>query len=184
LELALIYHQRKNDYIKAVYHYERYLEKRPAAEKRPLILDWVRQAKISLAGEIGRTSGDISEELVRLKRENNLLKQQLEAFEGKTAPAPTVANVKTIVTEPPVVTQKTIAAVEPKPEPTKPVEPVNKKIPKTYTVRSGDTLSQIARTVYGESSQWRKIYEANRDKMESENDLRAGQVINIPNLGN
>ncbi|MGE4489375.1 MAG: tetratricopeptide repeat protein, partial [Kiritimatiellales bacterium] len=40
LELALIYHQRKNDYIKAIYHYQRYLEKRPATEKRQLILDW------------------------------------------------------------------------------------------------------------------------------------------------
>ncbi|MGE4488538.1 MAG: LysM peptidoglycan-binding domain-containing protein, partial [Kiritimatiellales bacterium] len=144
------------------------------------ILDWIRQAKISLAGEVGRSVGDISEELVRLKRENNLLRQQLEAFQGKAAPAPTVTNVKTILTEPPVVTQKTAAVAQPAPEPAKPIEKPTPAAPKTYTVRAGDTLSSIARSVYSDTGKWKQIYEANKGTMQSENDLKAGQVLVIP----
>ncbi|MDK2856898.1 MAG: hypothetical protein PWQ29_65 [Verrucomicrobiota bacterium] len=187
LELALIYHQYKDDYVSAIYHYKRYLKKRPDTEKRPLIIDWIRQAKISLAGEIGRSSGDISDELIRLKRENNLLRQQLEAFQGKTAPAPAVANVKTILTEPPPVKAAPAAATpaaEPKKvtTPAKPVEPSAPAVPRTYKVVPGDTLFRIARNVYGDGSQWKKIYEANRDTMQNENDLKAGQIITIPVL--
>ena len=59
LELAMIYHQQKKNYVRAVYHYERYLEKRPLTEKRALIQEWIKQAKVSLAGEVGGTGGDV-----------------------------------------------------------------------------------------------------------------------------
>ena len=188
LELALIYHQQKKNYIRAIFYYERYLDKRPATEKRPLILDWIRQAKITLASEIGHTAGDISGELVRLTRENNSLRNQLKAFEGQTAPAPVVTNVKTITDEPatqaPAVTPPPVA-VAPAPEiPSAPPVPVVEKKPvvpaRLYKVVAGDTLMRISRTVYGDSSKWRKIYDANRDKMKTETDLKIGQTIIIP----
>jgi len=178
LELALIYHQQKKNYARAVCHYENYLEKRPLTEKRPLIQEWIKQAKVSLAGEVGGAGGDVSEELVRLTRENNLLRQQLAAFQGKTAAAPPVATVKTIVTEPPpprpapAVTQAVVQA-QPAPAP---------KAPRTYQVRPGDTMMRIAGSVYGDTSQWRKIYEANRDQMKHETDIKVGQTLVIPNL--
>ncbi len=52
----------------------------------------------------------------------------------------------------------------------------------SYTVRSGDSLTRIARTVYGpeHGSHWRDIYEANRDQMDSETDLHPGQILRIP----
>ncbi len=39
LELALIYHQQKKNYVRAIYHYEQYLKKRPNSQKAPLIAD-------------------------------------------------------------------------------------------------------------------------------------------------
>lgn len=198
LELALIYHQQKKNYIRAIYHYERYLEKRPNSQKRPLIRDWIRQAKISFAAEIGQSSGDISDEIIRLTRENNLLRKQLAQTTGSP---PSVQNVKTILPDSPsTATQKTIAD-EPKqePEPAPPIvtpkttpvstEPISRiqtpaPIPKTYKVLPGDTLFKIARTLYGDSGMWKKIYGANMDKMKNENDLKAGQIITIPTLGN
>jgi tetratricopeptide (TPR) repeat protein len=169
LELALIYHQYEKHYARAIYHYERYLEKRPLTEKRALIQDWIKQAKVSLAGEAG---GDVSEELVRLTRENNLLRKQLQAA-GGAAPA-TVSNVKTILTDAP--------APRPAPAPAvaEPAEPA--KAARTYQVRPGDTLSRIAGSVYGDTGKWRLIYEANRDQMKSESDLKAGQTLIIPSL--
>jgi LysM repeat protein len=167
LELAMIYQQKKNC-ARAIYHYERYLEKRPLTEKRALIQEWIRQAKVSLAGEVG---GDISGELARLTRENNMLRKQLENAGGAT-----VANVKTLLTEPPPPRPVPVAA------PVEAVQPVPAAKPadRTYTVRAGDTLSRIAGAVYGDTTQWRKIYEANREQMKNESDIKVGQTLTIP----
>jgi nucleoid-associated protein YgaU len=49
-----------------------------------------------------------------------------------------------------------------------------------YTVRSGDSLSSLAVTEYGDSRLWTKIYAANRNKLSGPNGLRVGQVLVIP----
>lgn len=172
LELAIIYQQHEKNYARAIYHYERYLEKRPLTEKRALIQDWIKQAKVSLAGETGAAGGDISEELVRLTRENNLLRRQLETA-GGAAPA-TVANVRTILTQPPAPRPVPAAA------PAAAIPAEQPKAARTYQVRPGDTLSRIAGSVYGDTGKWRKIYDANRDKMKTETDIKVGQTLAIP----
>jgi LysM repeat protein len=50
----------------------------------------------------------------------------------------------------------------------------------SYTVRPGDSLSSVAAEVYGDASQWRRIFEANRDQLGSPEELRAGMTIRIP----
>jgi nucleoid-associated protein YgaU len=51
---------------------------------------------------------------------------------------------------------------------------------KTYTVKSGDTLSGIAQQFYGDASKYNKIFEANRDKLTSADQIRPGQELVIP----
>lgn len=51
---------------------------------------------------------------------------------------------------------------------------------KSYTVRSGDTLSKIAKEFYGNANQYQKIFEANRDKLHSPDVIREGQELVIP----
>lgn len=53
----------------------------------------------------------------------------------------------------------------------------------TYTVESGDTLSRIARRVYGNGARWRVIYEANRAMLTSPDHIQVGQVLVIPGSG-
>lgn len=51
----------------------------------------------------------------------------------------------------------------------------------TYTVKSGDSLSKIAKNYYGDAMQWKKIYEANKDIIGSNPDLiQPGQTFKIP----
>lgn len=51
---------------------------------------------------------------------------------------------------------------------------------KTYTVKSGDTLSKIAKEFYGDANSYMKIFEANKDKLSDPNKISPGQTLNIP----
>ena len=49
-----------------------------------------------------------------------------------------------------------------------------------YTIQSGDTLSKIAADKYGNSSDYTKIFEANREVIEDPDKIYPGQVIRLP----
>ena len=51
---------------------------------------------------------------------------------------------------------------------------------RSYTVKSGDTLSKIAKDFYGDANAYHRIFEANRDKLTDPNKINVGQVLNIP----
>lgn len=48
------------------------------------------------------------------------------------------------------------------------------------TVGPGDTLSSIARRIYGRSSQYDELYEFNQDTLENPDTLKLGQQIRVP----
>lgn len=50
----------------------------------------------------------------------------------------------------------------------------------TYTVVGGDSLSKIAKHFYGDANQWRRIFEANTDKIKNPDLIHPGQVFTIP----
>lgn len=50
----------------------------------------------------------------------------------------------------------------------------------TYTVVKGDSLSKIAKQVYGKASMWRKIYEANQDQIKDPDLIFPGQLLRLP----
>jgi len=55
----------------------------------------------------------------------------------------------------------------------------------TYIVQKGDSLWSIAAKsdVYGKATQWRIIYEANRDRLKTPDSVNAGMEIRIPRGG-
>ena len=52
---------------------------------------------------------------------------------------------------------------------------------KTYTVAKGDTLSAIAKRMYGDASKYPKIFEANKPMLKDPDKIYPGQVLRIPN---
>lgn len=50
----------------------------------------------------------------------------------------------------------------------------------SYTVQAGDTLSKLAKEFYGDASQYKRIFEANRDKLDDADSIRVGQELRIP----
>ncbi|MDO4650436.1 MAG: LysM peptidoglycan-binding domain-containing protein, partial [Eubacteriales bacterium] len=56
----------------------------------------------------------------------------------------------------------------------------NKKKPKTYTVKKGDCLWNIAKKFYGNGAQYKKIYNANKNKIKNPNIIQIGWKLTIP----
>lgn len=49
-----------------------------------------------------------------------------------------------------------------------------------HTVAAGDTLSSISKKYYGTDAKWKLIYNANREHIPNENQLKVGVVLTIP----
>lgn len=49
-----------------------------------------------------------------------------------------------------------------------------------YEVKAGDTLSKIAKTVYGDANAYQKIFEANKPMLSDPNKIYPGQQLRIP----
>lgn len=50
----------------------------------------------------------------------------------------------------------------------------------TYIVKGGDTLSSISKQFYGNSQEYVRIFNANKDQLKSPNTLEVGQSLKIP----
>ncbi|HUP89949.1 MAG TPA: LysM peptidoglycan-binding domain-containing protein [Longimicrobiales bacterium] len=50
----------------------------------------------------------------------------------------------------------------------------------TYTVKSGDTLSGIAKHHYGDAAKSKNIFEANRNQLKDPDKIQVGQVLTLP----
>ncbi|MEV0458061.1 LysM peptidoglycan-binding domain-containing protein [Catellatospora methionotrophica] len=94
-----------------------------------------------------------------------------QAAPPQAAPAPPPAAAPPI-TEPAATTPK------PAPPPAKPQAPPAAKAERTYKVKSGDTLWDIAAQYYGDGRQYMKIAKANN--IANPNLINVGVVLKIP----
>ena len=83
--------------------------------------------------------------------------------------------------------------VEPIREPTQPMKdpkpstvidsnPLSTPVIEEYTVKTGDSLSKIAKQIYGDAQKWNIIYESNKDTIENPDLIHPGQKIKIPKI--
>jgi len=173
LDLALIYQQYKINYIHAIYHYDRYLELRPDAEKA----DFIKSQKLKVAQALANTLINNSPEVKKVVQERNQLVQQNTELKRQLAAA---LNGKKPTDTASPVTKKTVTQTVPK-SVKKPVQqPATPAKYKIYTVVSGDTLTKIATRFYGDSGKWDTILEANKDTLGGPRDLKIGQTLVIP----
>ena len=169
LDLAVIYHQYKPDYISSIFYYKRYLELRPDSEKTEFINEQIQKVQIALANAILTQSGAVKaiQDLKQVQQENADLKRQLAKLQNSVPAEP--------------VKQKSVTQTVPKTTTsTRPADATHQ----IYHVISGDTLSKISSKFYADPGKWDAIYQANKDRMKSPGDLRVGQTIVIPNLEN
>ncbi len=168
LEVGYLYDSEKQDYVRAIYHYQRYLELRPKAEKRTLIEGMIKQARLSFAASLPHKAGGAVAEIALLKREIELLRSQVQASPAGTTGAAAAA----------LASKKPAPAVTGDPQAPKPIPA--KPAVETYVVQPGDTLSSIAGKMYKDTGKWKPIYEANRGLLSSPESVRVGQTLVIP----
>jgi nucleoid-associated protein YgaU len=51
---------------------------------------------------------------------------------------------------------------------------------RSYIVQPGDSLSKISKQFYGDSNQYMKIFEANKDRLTDPDKIKAGMDLRIP----
>ena len=183
LDMAIIFHDFKKDYLRAVYHYERYLELRPGTEKRKMIEDRIRlagqlfAAKIAEDGSAAAQIGKLSEGLTELKRENEALKNSVKELNLQLEQAKSgTADVNVPHAKPLVPIQDEAPARNGK---TKTIA-VKQPVVRTYLVKRGDSLRSIAAEMYRDAEKADDIFKANRDKLESPGQLKIGQTLVLP----
>lgn len=58
--------------------------------------------------------------------------------------------------------------------------PAGEVVTRTYTVVAGDSLSKIAKKIYGDPGRWKEIFETNKDTIKNPDLIHPGQVLKIP----
>lgn len=169
-EMASLYDQYVTNELRAVYHYERYLELDPEADRRQLVEELIAAAKLSYAASLPARPSEAVQEIARLRKEVERLSsllaesrvatvkaQSSAAGDGRPASSSGAAPSPSLRPAPPIVTSL-----------------------EEYVVKPGDTLSRIASKVYNDSRKWDIIYEANRSTLSRPESVRVGQVLMIP----
>lgn len=207
LEAGLLYHTHINDPLSALYHFKKYLALRPNSPQAPLVRQRVDAAIRDFARTLPAQPLDNQLERVeliaamdRLKKENDLLKEQLADLRGArlAVPAGGVGNAEgsagtaapglnlqlnstpTVRARPPSVSAPPLIAPANQRPATTAVAANPAASGRRHTVQAGDTLSKLSQQYYGTRAKWRDIYAANRGVMKSETDLRIGMELKIP----
>lgn len=119
------------------------------------------QAVLDLGQELGIKGGDVSEDAGVLKvkgeaatpYEKNLIWDKIKEIGGESA-----SDIKANIT----VTDDSVYH--------------------RHTVKSGESLSKIAKHYYGDAMKYTKIFEANTDQLKNPDLIHPDQVLVIPNL--
>lgn len=191
LEAGYIYLHELKDPVRAIYHFDRYLQYKPQSPQAPQVRQLVETAQKEFARQLpaqpyqgGLDRIDLMELVKNLKQENEALKRELMATQGQVQQLKNVVGqarrLPQVQSAQPAASSAQASSRVSAPVAGSAASPDPATVPRKHVVQSGDTLSTISKRYYGTPSRWIDIYQANRDRLRSENALKVGQEIRIP----
>lgn len=125
---------------------------------------------------------DLEQKLLANPIRDGALNESLSIDGRETASQP-LSNLKSLIEQELQESPSVIAEVEEttpaKTQPKKPSQKVESG-KQSYTVQKGDTLTKIAQKFYGSQKKWKRIVDANKDKLGQNQVLKAGMTLVIP----
>jgi len=175
-EMASIYDQHLTNDLRAIYHYERFLELDPKAERRQYAEQLIGAAKLSYAVSLPDRFSDAVNENARLQKEVESLRILLgDARDelAKLTATPSASSGGSSATLTPGQSRAVLNET---------LKPAATKVTTldSYVVQQGDTLSRIAGKVYGDANKWDVILDANKNTLKRPENIRVGQTLLIP----
>ena len=203
LQIAIILHEKKKDYIGAIYNYDKYT--RLAEPGRDggniaIVSNHMLKARQHLTAQCARdiskgsanpdvaimsNIATLNDKITQLEAEkrkladsNEVLRVELTARDNRiTRQALLIERMKTSTgADAPTASRNLAGIVQYQ---TISNEDGTQTSVQTYEVKSGDTLSRIAEIAYGDASKWPRIKKANPDKIKDDR-VHPGDVLIIP----
>ena len=161
--LALLYDDKMNDPLHALHHFKRYLTIAPDGTHANDTKNFMKRDELALLTNLSGDTVVPRAEAARLRNENLTLRKELEDARSLTRGG-AVENMKAHEKR----AEKAMAAKKSGPH------------SRTYVVKSGDTLASISRKFYKSSGRWKKIRDANADRIDDPQNLKVGETLTIP----
>jgi hypothetical protein len=161
--LALLYDDKMNDPLNALHHFKRYLTLAPDGAHANDAKNFMKRDELALLTNLSGDTVVPRAEAARLRNENLTLRKELED-QRVLAHGTSTENKKLHEKR----TEKATAAGK------------AGSHGRTYVVKSGDTLASISRKFYKSSARWKKIRDANADKIDDPQNLKIGETLTIP----
>lgn len=179
LELGMLYEDHSKNFAKAIVHYQSFLAASDDPDRKAAVSQWLNRAERSYLDELRLIYEGPQSATRRLVRLPPTHSAGTESIANGLPPA---------AHQPPILVNESptpIQATGPAPREVEAPEPAllpeaDEEAFRWYTVRSGDSLSRIARRELGSSTKWGDIYTMNRDVLPNETKLRVGQRLRIP----
>jgi len=163
-KLGLMLQNYRQDYVAALYHYNRYLQLRPESEYREDIEGFIQTCRLSYAAQIAASPDEVKRELQARDARIRVLEQELAAL--RAAQAGTAS--------------PRVSAPVRRPQESDVVMPPDVNAPRIHVVVSGENLATISTRYYGTPSRWKYIFNANQGRLTDANNIRVGTRLEIP----
>ena len=165
-ELGLMLDNYRQDYVAALYHYQRYLQLRPDSKNRADIEALIQRCRVSFAAQIAESPEEVKRDL--RARDERIQKLELEvSVLREKAGSAAVAEAALVPRSVPVAATSASPVVATPPA-------------QIHVVQAGENLATISVRYYGTPSKWKTIFNANQEKLTDANNLRVGTRLDIP----
>lgn len=183
-ELGWLYQESVKDFATAIYHYQQHNKLRPNSPMADRAREQIRACKMDLARNevLGSVTQGYQKNLDQLTAENTSLRQQIQTLKNQQAARPVTPNAapsaSSTATGENLPVKPGVTVIQPESVSSPGVTPATAAVParpRTHTVKSGETMSSIARR-----------YSVKPERLQAANpkivprNLKVGQTLNIP----